>query len=460
MGNNQVIEQRLENMKNFYIKAGEIIDSLPDSIPQKYRDILKNAILGDKDLKDLMEGIESHRPPRIFLIGRTGVGKSSLINALCGAYVAKVSDTRSCTAGAAPYKCMDDDRVLMEILDTRGIAESESLDAEKTAEEILLDQVKEFSPDVAIMMLNCTHRDDIDDDVEFMKKVEAGYKEAFDQEFPIIVVINKCDEVAPSRIKEPDQYPQRKLDKIDEIRNYYREIITKNGLKVERVISVSSLIDWQTPDGMEIAVEDIDNLPKYDLEHLEMFFDGRYNIEVLRDVLEEAIQDFEAQMGLRMAARLNDVVKKVANHLTKIFAGISATISLSPIPISDIYVLFVAQCLLIVLIASLSGREVSIDTAKEFLFALGGVAGTGIGLRLLAQQGTKLINLVWPGAGSAVSSTIAFMGTDAVGKAAISYYIDGNDIDTAREALQSLRRRIKKKDSEETTDEEFVVEAE
>lgn len=53
-------------MKKFYVRVNEIIDDLPDAIPEKTRTALKKAILGDKDLKKLMDGLESHRPPRIF----------------------------------------------------------------------------------------------------------------------------------------------------------------------------------------------------------------------------------------------------------------------------------------------------------------------------------------------------------------------------------------------------------
>lgn len=363
------IEQRLQNMKKFYIKAGELIDKLPDAIPEKTRSMLKDTILGDKDLKRLMEGIDSHRPPRIFLIGRTGVGKSSMINALCGSYVAGVSDTKSCTEGAQIYECKDGDRVLMEILDTRGIAESESLDDKVTAEEMLIEQINEFSPDVAIFMLNCTHRDDVNTDVEFLKKVSKEYAKVNKLQLPIVVVINKCDEMAPSRFKNPVEYPENKINKINEVVQYYKGIIVKNGLKIDNIIAVSSLIDWQTPDGMEIDVDSIKNLPKYDIDNLQIAFDGRYGIEELLDILEEAILDFEAQMGLRMASRLNEVVKRLAKHLNNIFSGISATVALTPIPVSDIYILLIIQSMLVCLIASLSGRDISLDTGKEFIFS-------------------------------------------------------------------------------------------
>ncbi len=433
---NQKIEKRLAHMKNFYLKIEDILDSLPDVIPENTKDLLKNKILGDNSLKNLMDGIDSHRPPRIFLIGRTGVGKSSLINALCGAYVAKVSDTRSCTIGAEIYQCKENNRVLMEILDTRGIAESESLDNKISAEELLVKQINEFSPDVAIMMLNCTHRDDIITDVEFMKKVSKDYEKTNSLKLPIVVVVNKCDEMAPSRFKLASEYPKNKIDKINEVVLYYKDIIVKNKLKIYDIIPVSSLIDWQTPDGMEVSVEDIDNLPQHDIDNLQIAFDGRYRIEELLDILEEAIQDFEAQMGLRMAARLNDVVVRVAKQLNKIFTGISASVALTPIPTSDIYILLILQSIMVTLIASLSGRDVSIDTAKEFIFSISGVGLVGYGLRLAAQQGSKFINAICPGAGSTVSAAIASVGTNGIGKAAIAYYIQGNSIDDVKTEIK------------------------
>lgn len=447
------IEQRLQNMKNFYVKAGDLIDKLPDAIPEKTREKLKDAILGDTELKKLMDGIDSHRPPRIFLIGRTGVGKSSLINALCGSYVASVNDVHSCTETAQTYKCMDSDRVLMEICDTRGIAESESIDPSVSAEQMLIEQINEFSPDVAILMLNCTHRDDVDADVRFLRKLAKSYAEINSLRLPIVVVINKCDEMAPTRFKSPADYPQNKIRKIEEVVQYYKGIIVRSGLKIDDIIAVSSLIDWKLADGTEIDVESIDNLPIHDIETLQIAFDGRYHIEELLDILLNAIQDFEAQMGLRMAARLNEVVNRLARHLNSIFTTIAGGVAITPIPVSDIYVLLLLQAVLVVLIASLSGRDISLDTAKEFIFSMGGVAGIGYGLRLLAQQASKLINAIWPGAGSAISSGIAALGTNGIGKAAIAYYIDGATIEAAKKKFDEAKNEpIEESEDEDSPD--------
>lgn len=434
------IEQRLQNMKNFYTKVGDLLDNLPDAIPEKARQKIRDTILGDEELKNLMDGVDSHRPPRIFLIGRTGVGKSSLINALCGAYVAPVSDTRSCTETAQTYQCKDGERTLMEILDTRGIAESDNLNAEISAEDMLINQVKEFSPDVAIFMLNCTHRDDVDSDVNFLKKLSESYAQAYNMRLPIVAVVNKCDEMAPSRLKNPNEYTESKTKKIAEQVQHYKEIIVKNNLKIDDIIAVSSLIDWMTADGTEIDADSIESLPISDIENLQIAFDGRYHIEELLNILEKAILDFSARMGLRMALKLQEVVRRIANQLNKSFSAMSATVALSPIPISDIYILLLLQGILVCLIASLSGRDISLDTAKEFVLSMGGIAGAGYGFRLLAQQASKILNVFWAGSGSAVSASIAALGTSAIGKAAIAYYIDDKTIEEAKSTFEASRK--------------------
>ena len=434
------IEQRLQNMKNFYTKVGDLLDNLPDAIPEKARQKIRDTILGDEELKNLMDGVDSHRPPRIFLIGRTGVGKSSLINALCGAYVAPVSDTRSCTETAQTYQCKDGERTLMEILDTRGIAESDNLNAEISAEDMLINQVKEFSPDVAIFMLNCTHRDDVDSDVNFLKKLSESYAQAYNMRLPIVAVVNKCDEMAPSRLKNPNEYTESKTKKIAEQVQHYKEIIVKNNLKIDDIIAVSSLIDWMTADGTEIDADSIESLPVSDIENLQIAFDGSYHIEELFNILEKAILDFSARMGLRMALKLQEVVRRIANQLNKSFSAMSATVALSPIPISDIYILLLLQGILVCLIASLSGRDISLDTAKEFVLSMGGIAGAGYGFRLLAQQASKILNVFWAGSGSAVSASIAALGTSAIGKAAIAYYIDDKTIEEAKSTFEASRK--------------------
>lgn len=430
------IEQQMQRMRKLFLQIGDFIDKLPDVIPIAARKKIKDLIFGDKELKALMDGVEAHRPPRFFIIGRTGVGKSSLINALCGTYVAKVCDTRSCTAGISTYNCMEGDRVIMEICDTRGIAESESLDDSVSAEEMLVQQINEFSPDAAIFMLNCTHRDDVKSDALFLQKLATAYNKVNGSRLPIVVVINKSDEMAPARIKDPSEYTPQKIDKINEVIQYYKGIIMKSGLEFDDIIAVSSLIDWQTSDGVEITVEDIDNLPKNDIDKLEIAFDGRYHIEELIDILEKAILDYEAQMGLRMAVRLAEVIKRLANHLNGIFSGIAAAIATTPIPVSDIYLLLILQTVLVCLIAVLGGRDMSWESAREFVLSLGGVVGLGNGFKLAAQQASKLI----PGAGSVISAAIAWVGTAAIGKGAIAYYIDGATLAEAKKKFETEQK--------------------
>ena len=84
MNNLSLVENRLQNMQKVYSTLEQFIDELPSIIPEKTKQSIKDSILGDDQLKELMADAEKQRTPRLFLFGRTGCGKSSIIKLICG----------------------------------------------------------------------------------------------------------------------------------------------------------------------------------------------------------------------------------------------------------------------------------------------------------------------------------------------------------------------------------------
>lgn len=436
MNEQEVLDQRLQKIKNLYLKADAMIDSIPDALPLDAKTKLKNAIFNDKELKELIEGIDSHRPPRLFLAGRTGIGKSSLINAICDAYVAQVSDTESCTMHTVTHKVKHGNRTLLELCDTRGTKESIITDNDNVTDDALVDDICRFCPDAAIYVLDCSRRDDIQSDVLSMKKLCDAYSKRNKVSLPLVVVLNKCDDVQPSRYKDPNEYPLVKKENIDKMFQFYSDVLNSNGLPYMQIFAVSSYIEWQTENGTPVSPEEIKNLSLEQISKLQIYYDGRYKIDELYDFLStKAIQDHDAQMGMMMAARLNVVAMRIANRLVAVFSAVSGLVGASPFIVHDIISLLILQSVMVCFIAALGGRELSIDDAKEFVVSLLGVGGAGLGFRLIAQQVVKIANLWFKGAGSLASGGIAATGTNTIGKIAIDHYINGKDLGQFKGAL-------------------------
>ena len=92
---------------------------------------------------------------------------------------------------------------------------------------------------------------------------------------------------------------------------------------------------------------------------------------------------------------------------------------------------------MITAVAYVAGRDLSLETAKEFLVAMGVNVGTAFALREVARGLAKLI----PGFGNVISGGVAALGTQALGEGAIAYFIDHKTIDEAKDATRSASNK-------------------
>lgn len=404
------LEKRLKNLTEAFENLDKFIDGLGIDIPDMAKDKI-NGLLKSKDITELMEAIEESRPPKFVIMGRTGVGKSSLINAMFGSYLAKTSPVAIGTTETQQFNYVKDGEVLFEILDTRGIKES-STNNSQTAESALNEAIEKFEPDAFILITNASDRSSsLKEDINYLNTV----RNMINPNLPIVTVINKIDELEPARIKDANEYSSKKISNINLKAQNVRVTMIEEEIENVHVIPVSSYIEWTHETPEELSWEE--------QAQLKIEFDGRYNIDYLVDFLEDNI-DLKASIYLMMHYKIDQAIRKIANKFVSAFAGVAGVVGLSPIPLSDIYILVPLQMILISLIAYLNGIILDAKGVRDFFIASGGVAILGVGLRFVAQQGVKLLNITIPGAASAISGGIASSGTFAIGKGAISYFID------------------------------------
>ena len=376
----------------------------------------------------LVDGIKNRRPPRFVLIGRTGVGKSSLINAMCGRYLAKTSDVVVGTNLAKEYSYKSLGKTLFEIIDTRGLAESRETGQKLSSEDQLHQTIRDFQPDAILFLSRCKERAHLKEDAEFLSRI-ANVNET---KVPIIAILTQSDEMEPSREKDPKQYPPRRLENIAKAKEEFEKILDDQNVKSLAVLPVSAYIEWnQEPTTLEPD----------EWEKLRIEFDGRYNINGLIDLLEDNI-DIRASIALMLATRVDQICRRLSEKFTKIFAAAASLVAAIPIPIADYPILLGLQVILAMIIAYLAGRDMSYDTAAKFVVAIGALGAAGFAFRGLAQQASKLLNVIVPGVGSVVSASIVGAATWGIGKAAISYFFDSSSAEEARNIGRRAQREI------------------
>ncbi|WP_077618323.1 GTPase family protein [Bacillus sinesaloumensis] len=394
-----------EKVKKLLENIDELFDAITFDMKKEHKDILKKLVLGPA-IAEVEKLVYESRPPVILFMGRSGHGKSSLINVLANKNVAEVNDFRPQTPQSEPYVItFGEEKATWKVVDTRGIFETTKPEGsvEDDAVEVLKTSIIKNSPDVILHVISTPETRNLSNDLDLYKKLSEEIKSINGTELKTLIVLTKADTFKNPREWPPMDYP-RKAGQLTEVLDYMVEEVFKGEKS-----SINSNFPYL---GYRIHNNNtyIGIIPVSGLE------EEPWNINTLSNFVADNLAE-EAKLDFLQATRNKEQLRKISSAIIKRFSTIAGGIGASPVP-ADVFILTPLQMLMVGIIAALSGREVSKDTIMEFLAAAGVNVGVGYGLREGARQLTKLI----PGVGLGVSAGVAAFGTYAIGKSAETYF--------------------------------------
>lgn len=196
--------------------------------------------------------------PKVGVFGKTGVGKSSLCNALFGRRIAKVSNVKACTRSPQEVLvALTDDGAGMTLVDVPGVGENEIRDDEyRQLYESLLPEL-----DVVLWVLKADDRA-YSVDQRFYKDVVLPT--ISDCGIPIVFVINQVDKIAPFREWDVDSHLPGKNQtaniqaKLADVRRIF-----KAGRRSPPAVAVSADEKYGLVDLVNVIVKSLPDEKKY-----------------------------------------------------------------------------------------------------------------------------------------------------------------------------------------------------
>lgn len=396
-----------------YGKFRDNIDEFVDSVPlesDNNPEIIEEHI--DPLLDEYDEILRGERPPRLYIFGRSGAGKSSLINSLANKEIADVGAVEPETVESKLYNISFPERYSnWEVVDSRGLFESVTPDGDLPADtiEFMREDIEEYRPDVLLHVMTPDQVRAGEDDFEALKNLQ----EKLQNVPPILTVLNKVDvhmspggDWPPENNQELTGHIQRNLEFVSDV---ISDVVLQEDYDVTPFDESTPVKGHQFDSKQFIGV-----IPVYAKD------EPYWNIDTLSMLIGDYLPD-DARLQFFQAQERANIMRDLARDFTRASSSMAAAIGGAPTSYSDIIPLTVLQYVQIVLIGAFSCRELKFKTAVEFLSSVGAVSGAAIALREAARGLVQFI----PFAGQAVSATVAGGGTYSMGKAAERYFFDG-----------------------------------
>lgn len=396
-------------------------DALTGDLPKPAKRWLREKVLGAA-IGEIQTLVEEARPPVFYLLGRSGHGKSSLLNALAGREVAQVGHVRPETPGADPY-FITFEEVFAEwqVVDSRGIFETPlSAGGGVDPVEQAKADIRQYRPDVIFHVVAASEARALSNDFRVFAEIQREIVKEFGAAIPTVMVLTKVDLLGDPEAWPPRDDPQ-KAGLVKDLIDYVGADIL--GATPER-INPNATLDGYTLAAREyVGVIPVSVLPS-----------RRWNVETLADFVGRHLPQ-SAILDYAQALQRKELLRRVSTGMTRRFSAAASGIGSAPIPVADIAVLTPLQGLLVALIAGLSCRRFSLEAATEFTTA----TGINVGAAFVAREGARAATKLIPGFGSAVSGAIAGATTYGIGKSAEAYFFAG-ETRSPRRFIREWRR--------------------